>query len=182
MRLFPYIGRLFPAQISSVDCGGSITFNEESSHPLKFNFKGPVCCTMNMSVPSLVRYLSKWDCRWTKFPDGEVLRFWYLTNLGTVVWYSMIDCSLDMINGFSFKGQLRAMKSHLIHSTAVLRGKGQECTWVDDQGSILYYGKTSHPFKSWFEGKGSRMYMGWWSRVNFVQWRVISSIQIPFWG
>ena len=51
-----------------------------------------------------------------------------------------------MINGFSFKGQLRAMKSHSIHSDSVLRVKGQECKGVNGQGSILYNGESSHPF------------------------------------
>ena len=55
------------------------------------------------------------------------------------------------------KGQFCTMEKRLIHSTAVLRVKGQECTWVDDQGSILYNGKTSRPFKCCFEAKGSRM-------------------------
>ena len=30
---------------------GSVKFNGESSYPLKVNFKGPVYCTMDMSVP-----------------------------------------------------------------------------------------------------------------------------------
>ena len=39
---------------------------------LKFNFKGPVYCTVDMSVPYLVRYLPRWNCRWTKFPDADI--------------------------------------------------------------------------------------------------------------
>ena len=39
------------------------------------------------------------------------------------------------------KGQFCTMEKHLIHSTAVLRVKGQECKGVNDQGSILYNGE-----------------------------------------
>ena len=42
------------------------------------------------------------------------------------------------------KGQFCTMESHVIHSNAVLRVKGQECKGVDGQGSILYNGETSH--------------------------------------
>ena len=49
------------------------------------------------------------------------------------------------------------MEKHLIHSHAVLRVKGQECEGVNDQGSIMYNGESSHPFRSRFEAKGSRM-------------------------
>ena len=42
-------------------------------------------------------------------------------------------------------------------SDAVLRVKGQECKGVNDQGSILYNGESSHPFRCYFEAKGSRM-------------------------
>ena len=41
------------------------------------------------------------------------------------------------------KGQFCTMDSHLIHSDPVLRLKGQECTLVNDQGSIMYYEKLS---------------------------------------
>ena len=61
------------------------------------------------------------------------------------------------VNGLMVKGQFCTMESHLIHSDAVLRVKGQECKGVNDQGSILYNGKTSRPFNCCFEGKGSRM-------------------------
>ena len=44
------------------------------------------------------------------------------------------------------KGQCCTMEEHLIHSTAVLRVKGQECKGVNDQGSILYNGESSHLF------------------------------------
>ena len=40
------------------------------------------------------------------------------------------------------KGQFCTMESHLIHSDAVFRVKGQECKGVNDQGSILYNGET----------------------------------------
>ena len=55
------------------------------------------------------------------------------------------------------KGQFCTMEKHLIHSDAVLRVKGQECKGVNGQGSILYNGQSSHPFRSRFEAKGSRM-------------------------
>ena len=70
--------------ILSAKCAGSITFNGESSYPLKFNFKGPVYCTMDMSVPYLVRYLPRWNCRWTKFPDADIFGispFWEQSSL-----------------------------------------------------------------------------------------------------
>ena len=47
--------------------------------------------------------------------------------------------------------------SHLVHSDAVLRVKGQECKGVNDQGSIMYNGESSHPFRCCFEGEGSIM-------------------------
>ena len=34
------IGRLFPAQISTIDCGGSILYNGETSHPFRCCFEG----------------------------------------------------------------------------------------------------------------------------------------------
>ena len=55
------------------------------------------------------------------------------------------------------KGQFCTMESHLIRSDAVLRLKGQECKDVKDQGSIMYNGGSSHPFRFCFKGKGSRM-------------------------
>ena len=61
------------------------------------------------------------------------------------------------VNGLMVKGQFCTMEEHLIHSTAVLRVKGQECKGVNDQGSILYNGESSHPFRCCFEAKGSRM-------------------------
>ena len=53
------------------------------------------------------------------------------------------------------KGQFCTMEKHLIHSTAVLRVKGQECKGVNDQGSTTCNEESSHPFKCCFEGKGS---------------------------
>ena len=58
------------------------------------------------------------------------------------------------------KGQFCTMEKHLIHSNPVLRVKGQESKGVNDQGSILYNGQSSHPFKCCFQGKGSIMYRG----------------------
>ena len=55
------------------------------------------------------------------------------------------------------KGQFCTMESHLIRSDAILRLKGQECKGVNGQGSIMYNGESSHPFRCCFEGKGSRM-------------------------
>ena len=55
------------------------------------------------------------------------------------------------------KGQFCTMDSHLILSDPVLRLKGQECKGANDRGSILYNGESSHPFRSCFEAKGSRM-------------------------
>ena len=42
------------------------------------------------------------------------------------------------------KGQFCTMEKHLIHSNPVLRVKGQESKGVNDQGSILYNGESSH--------------------------------------
>ena len=55
------------------------------------------------------------------------------------------------------KGQLCTKESHHIHSAAVLRVKGQECKGANGQGSIMYKGESSHPFRCRFKGKGSRM-------------------------
>ena len=48
------------------------------------------------------------------------------------------------VNGLMVKGQFCTMEKHLTRSDAVLRVKGQECKGVNDQGSILYYGHSSH--------------------------------------
>ena len=42
--------------------------------------------------------------------------------------------------------------SHLIHSNAVFRVKGQECKGVDGQGSIMFNGESSYPLKLNFQG------------------------------
>ena len=42
------------------------------------------------------------------------------------------------------KGQFCTMEEHLIHSTAVLRVKGQGCNGVNGQGSIMYNGESYH--------------------------------------
>ena len=55
------------------------------------------------------------------------------------------------------KCTLKSLKCHSIHSGAVLRVKGQECKGANGQGSIMYNGESSHPFRCRFEGKGSRM-------------------------